>query len=583
MNKMIGNRRNLIFAALVVLAPVLYVCLQLQRTSGLFFPPDEFGYWENVARMLGLDWSGSTFMQSYYAKGYSMLLYPLAKMFSSTLSMYKGAVVINAVLFGLQGIVLLEYLGELMPDFGDNNGRGLRLYIIAATGVFYPAHFVYMNYTIAETLVCLLVTVVFWMLAQYENNGKVIPAMIAVISAAFLLFTHFRTIGVLISVLLIIPVIWQKKQNRKPILTDRRGLIALVVLTVCVILIAVSPLRSGIKYLDDQLNRLQKIITIEGALDIIMGIIGKLFYISVSTFGLFFLCVRRIWRKRREWLGGVSFAVAVMISIMISAVFFVGGKGIDYLVYGRYTEIFAPIIVCIGLVEIRDGCKGIAGDETGIKQSESNKKLAIICSVIMASAAVVLVVYAAVRGMNVYMNDFIIGLAWMFGRKHPLINQLIGIPTLISIVVLWMIIWLMNKSLEKDSQNKAFIRYGFGAFSITLLAVFTGIGLYMSEVCVYHFHELDRRDVELFEWITEEYDKGHQVDFLRPPGVNYIGHLQFYMFDRTINYIDGPDPEAFTTGLSDIVVTYDNYEFRDMLAGKYASMDQSPHFVVYYN
>ncbi len=55
------------------------------------------------------------------------------------------------------------------------------------------------------------------------------------------------------------------------------------------------------------------------------------------------------------------------------------------------------------------------------------------------------------------------------------------------------------------------------------------------------------------------------------------------MFDRTIRYIDGPDPEAFSTDSRDVVITYHNYENQDVLREKYHTTTESPHFVVYYN
>ena len=318
---------------------------------------------------------------------------------------------------------------------------------------FYPAHFVYMNYTIAETLICLLLTLIFYFLARYENTGRMIFAVMTCVFSLALMFTHFRTIGVAISTVLMVVAIRMKKSGKE--VSVRYVSVILLILVICVVAVAISPLRSGYKYLDDQLGRLQRLFTAEGLSDIIMGTIGKIFYVCVSTFGLFFLCVVRIWKRRKRCYGLVAFLISLTVSILISAVFFVGGKGIDYLVYGRYTEIFAPIIVCLGLCELRN-MMIIQTDGIGFDNACEDEKYTgygIICSVIMAFAAILLVIYAAIREMNVYMNDFIIGLAWPFGRSNPKVNQLLGIPALLTTAVLWVIIWIAKKRSAENSND----------------------------------------------------------------------------------------------------------------------------------
>ena len=545
-----------VYILISLLAPILYICVNLGRTNGLFFPPDEIGYWENAARMCGLDWSGSTFMQSYYAEGYSILLLPLLKMIQSPLLMYKCALLLNAILFGLNGLVIYAFLKELYCDDPESE-----ICLIALAAIFYPAHFIYMNYTIAETLLHLLVTTLFWMLLRYEHRRRTSDALIAVVVSLTMVFTHFRTIGVAFSAVIMIFAVWRKKKGKS--INVRTLVYACGVLMLIAIVFAICPIRSGIAYLDDKLDRFRMVIAPAGILSIIMGIVGKVFYISVSTIGMIFVCVRRIWSKRNESYTGITFLVSFMISIVIFAVFFVNGNGIDYLVYGRYTEIFAPIIMCVGLHEI---CEADGLDARFGKTSSAG----------IAISAVLLVIYATFCGINLYRRDFITGLSWVFGYKMPMVNELICIPALLCILAIWIMIWIIRSRSGMRTTVKKWI-----CVAITVFFVF--VGIYMSEICVYHYHELDREDVEIFKSVTDMYDNGREVVFLRPPGVNYIGHLQFYMFDRVINYIDGTGPEALTTGPEDVVVTYDNYENRDILSEKYEKMIESPHFVVYFN
>lgn len=52
---------------------VCHACLLFATNSRHFFPQDEFGYWNNAARIIGLDWSQIADGQSSYAYGYSLV------------------------------------------------------------------------------------------------------------------------------------------------------------------------------------------------------------------------------------------------------------------------------------------------------------------------------------------------------------------------------------------------------------------------------------------------------------------------------------------------------------------------------
>lgn len=531
-----------IFFASVLFIPLIYVAANLSRTSGLFFPPDEFGYWENAAALRGLDWSGATFMQSYYAKGYSVILLVISYVFRDPVMMYKAALLVNAFVFSLSALALYALCKEI------SKGRPAKDCVIAATAAFYPAHFVYMNYTIAESLIYLLVTLIFLFLARFERTGRKSYAAASIILSVAVLATHFRTFGILIAVLAMI-IFYKKIKNGRS-----ASFVAALVFAVPVIFavaLGCTPFTTGITYFDDQLVRLRETLTFPGLIDLAAGIVGKIFYICVSTFGLFFFFVKRIIRKRKDGITEVSLALSFAISVAVSSVFFVGGKGIDYLVYGRYNEIYAPVMICYALYELTDSERMSVNETLGF-------------SLFAGLSSVILFLYAKRCGINIYMNDFMIGMSWPFGDKLPMLNVLFGVSTLICVIPLWI---MRTKKLPK----------------IVIAAAFLAIGIFMSEKCAYHFHDLDRADLEMFKEVEDMYDDGHRVIFIRSPWTNYVGHLQFYMWDKKIDYIEGLDLDAYNTKPDDVIVTYPNYEDPLQFKVRYGASKETPHFILYYN
>ncbi len=536
------NNRYRLTIGIVAIYSIIYFSINIFRTRGLFFPPDEFGYWENAASFLGIDWKGASFGQSYYAKGYSFLLLPICVLFQDPIKMYNAALFVNTILFFLQMLVL----NELCIELGLKSDKKSYYWILLA-GVFYPAHFVYMNYTMSESLLYVLLTIVFWMLAKYENKRTNRYACLTLLFCILLNITHFRTVGVTIAVVMVLLYMGLMKYKRD---TSLNVVLTLTFIVILYIFLLVFMQRDSV-YLNDKIIRLRKVFTFPGLLSFFVGMIGKIYYVMVSTFGILFFYMRRLWRKRRESPAEIAIFISFIISIAVSSVFFVNGNGVDYLIYGRYTEIFVPIMVCLGLSELE--C-----------MEKPSTYYLMGCSLVVAMSSVVVFFYAVINGINMYMNDFIIGTTWMFGQNMPKLNILFAVPTLICVISFWIL--------------------GLKKLPVAILtAVFVVIGIYMSEICVYSYHDKDRSDVDMFDKVSQMYDRGHEVVFLRSPWSNYIGHLQFYMWDRKIKYIEGLDPEAYETGADDVVVTYPNYEEPDQLLARYDTREETSHFIVYYN
>ena len=99
---------------IVAIMATIMLMHYLPKSYGIFFPQDEFGYWNNAAKIIGLDWSDVAFGQSRYAYGYSLLLVPILVLLKSNpLMLYKVAITLNVVLLVIYSGLLYKIVKKI--------------------------------------------------------------------------------------------------------------------------------------------------------------------------------------------------------------------------------------------------------------------------------------------------------------------------------------------------------------------------------------------------------------------------------------------------------------------------------------
>lgn len=99
-------------------------------------------------------------------------------------------------------------------------------------------------------------------------------------------------------------------------------------------------------------------------------IYGKLFYLGSVSLGLFFSALGFLWKKGKPFrscgnepgeagkrLVCFYLLAGIVLQLLISVVFTISGERIDYLLYGRYNEIFLPLTVVLGIMNLTEASK----------------------------------------------------------------------------------------------------------------------------------------------------------------------------------------------------------------------------------
>ncbi|HEY1633492.1 MAG TPA: glycosyltransferase family 39 protein [Acidimicrobiales bacterium] len=276
--------------------------------------------------------------------GYSLLLVPLWWFSTAAYTVYREALVINALLAGITAALVYALAGRLAPKVPT----GVRA-IATAVVVAYPSFLVYSNLVTSENLLIpgFLVLCLAAMTA-FSSRRPVHWAVLGVLGG-LLYLVHPRGLAVVIALVLVAAwVLWPWRVNWPPLAAFALGLVAS--LTVSQVLVIYA--NGGVTTNPGLFH-----VTHAGDYPLIFyGMSGSLLYLLVGTAGLFALGIWAVTKRAgaivRGADGGPEFPVVIFIVVSLIGVWLLAslvdaeGVGIGYFINGRYDEgVLAPILL----------------------------------------------------------------------------------------------------------------------------------------------------------------------------------------------------------------------------------------------
>jgi hypothetical protein len=343
--------RNRLIAGTVALF-VLRLLLSLIRT-GPIVVADEIGYLTN-ARLLSGGIPGQLDRAPFYRGGYSLVLVPLLKLGASPSLTYHLVLALNAALaaslFGLLYVLCTRCAG-VSP----------RVAVYPAlAGAVYPAVTVLSQAALSENalfpLTCVWLILACGLLAAHDRRSGQLWAIALGACGAALWAVHGRMLAALV---LTAGVLLWAAVRRRARLPD--ALLGLVVLAVGV---------WAVQRLNDHLiahnygghaagefdSRINALLGFHPLLTTLGNLVGQLWYIVVATFGLVgvvFMAAAQRPGQNDEPDGRRTILVLTLsltaLLLIVSAGAFPSRARPDMLIYGRYVEVVAPVIVALGL------------------------------------------------------------------------------------------------------------------------------------------------------------------------------------------------------------------------------------------
>lgn len=566
---------DLLFCTVLLSCVLMY---GIGRIYGFIIYPDEFGYWASAARVLGYDWSKIASLGSYYSYGYSILLIPILFLFHDPVVTYRAAIVMNMLLLLGTFFLLLEIVSILFPK------KKVEMRIIfSGIALFYPTWIFYMQITLAEVALVFAFCLVSFVLLKYLDTGRMPWMIFLVVAMGFLYAIHMRTIAVILAVCVtLFGRMIRRGRKGKQFLVFLLSMVLCLSLAVLFKNIVQSHIYAGsgaeqlaINDYAGQWSKIAAIFSKEGVRAFLVSLVGKIYYLGMSTFGLFYLgcsfMLRRMLQstgRRKKWGRNLYFYLflflAVMGEILINAIYCKDYGRIDSLVYGRYDELILPIVMVLGLHE-----------------------LSFVCQRLRRCAAIMVVI-----------GGFHIGITWLLERVveiHNITNLHGGyfIPGLCYALkfvpfspdtffwwallvdsILMLFVWLVFSFCSRKP--------GWEQVLWMIVGLEIVLGIMLCEQFTYPYNRVSYGNASLAGELEEKIAEGRRlVSYHNNPDDVFISSLQFLLRDEEIVLVSEAEREKLKP--SDLVVLYAREDDKGYLMTRYEKCKSYGSFWFYYN
>lgn len=538
--KRVGENSYLIFILLLIFCLYQY---GIQKIYGFTIYPDEFGYWANAADAVGYDWSQIASVGAYYSFGYSLILIPVLKIFKGGVAAYRAAVAVNMLLMCISIFLLHGIAGKLFPDMGK-----VRKVFLGGVAVLYPPCIFYMQMTMTEVLLCFLFLLVFYLLLSFlekaDGLGAIALTIALAIALVYMYCVHMRTIGIVIACGLVC-FLWGmiNKGKVKQILV-LAGVFALS--AVVAYLLKSHAVSEVFSYAEEdilskttyggQWEKLAHIFTMQGICQFLQEIIGKLFYLGLSSFGLCYWaliwCVRECAdlvnrRKRKEavlpkqW-GAVFLLLAAIGEVLISSIFMHQSPKVDGLIYGRYQEMLVPVMIMIG---------------SAFMEKTGKYVVPVIMSMggILGAMAWMLHKTVEERGLEGLRGYHVPGISYVVNENNPDMELFFRDTWLLGFGMMIFACIIVYMSAKRG--------YEWLLSFILIMEILAGVQI--SAHYTYRGNRVNFESLMISDTIRELGKETDKVAYLEEGRPELAGFLQMQMPDRTIHMIK---PEALENG-----------------------------------
>lgn len=363
--KLTKNQKLFCSALIYILILMASAIYRIKVLNTPYFT-DEIGYWAAGAWFAGVDWSPVMSKLPYYGYGYGLFLTPLFSMIKDSSGMFYAAVLLNA--FFLTGTFLCIY--RIMCILYNKNHQALMF--VAFASCMYTYNIVYAHITMSEICLTFFTALMILRFCIFCKKPTFVNNMLWTIMLAALIMIHLRTLTYLIiGIAFWLFIIFRKKQNWKTIVF---AFLLTALMCVMVFLIkdyivdnlytsvSVGTHLSGNDSIVGRLSILKNIFHIDWWKNFFTSIIGKTFYLCVSTFFLIpvavYTCIKKALNDEQR-LEHSYMLVMLICNLGFNALTMMFPGRVDQFLYGRYVENLLPIYLAIAFIQIIENKKNI--------------------------------------------------------------------------------------------------------------------------------------------------------------------------------------------------------------------------------
>lgn len=402
-----------------------------------------------------------------------------------------------------------------------------------------------------------------------------------------LYIVHMRTIGILLSVMIVLAMhILCRKEKRWHLL---------VAIAVVVLLFATTSffkdqtllyvyggknleLAAGNDY-SGQIAKIRYLFTKQGMYDFIMILLGAVLYLGLATYGVFYWGIFALLRhlaamylnrkKRKQATVRQKFSLFLLLSvisqIMVSSIYLLTLGEVDDYTYGRYNELVVPFVMVLGFTVLWE------------------KKARIIWSVtgIMAIFQVIVTLLVSRQitdtGADPFFGYFMVGISYLYDgqgfRAYDFYAKALLFGELLTVFVVLMIL-LCRKSIRKQH------------IIMVLAVVQMVLAVHADRLYLDPFKKAAFRDSRIADQIGELWEDGRKIIYMDGDSRAFIGMLQFMARDVEIQVAEsGKQISEYADDIArnDVLIFSYKDETAREWADTYTHRNTYGHFTILYN
>ena len=233
-----------------------------------------------------------------------------------------------------------------------------------------------------------------------------------------------------------------------------------------------------------------------------------------------------------------------------------GGGRVDHILYGRYIEFLFPILIAIGLIEMR-----------------TIKHLFIKNIILVASTGIGLpIIFHLIdeRKADIFVGYFVVGISYLLNEKNYSKDYFFSAYLLGSIVILFVTFITI---LSKKYKN------GIQIYLLLILLEITG-GLLVSQKYNYSFNSVLAMDLQSYEEVMQE-NSEKEIYYVYENNEPVINSLQFYYKSKTIHLIAPSEISKINPQNSTVILDVESKYIKNV-EEEYENRKRTSSFAIYY-
>ncbi len=575
---MILHYKEYLFAIAILFA---FWAFGIGSTYGFSIFPDEFAYWSYAARLAGYDWSDVTALAPYYSYGYSLILIPIFVFCKDAVTAYRIAVSINFLFLFLAMVALAGTMKRMMPD------KKMPIVLFSALTVLLPCNLFYTQMTLTEVFLVALYIAAGSVLYRYLENNRLSTLLLLMLILIYLYTVHMRTVGVLLAAMIVVTIhIFLRGDKRWHVLAALGAALALFAAADFLKQQAFVYVYGGINQelvaandYSGQMEKIRSVLSLEGFYDLLISLAGKVLYLGLATWGLFYWGIYGMVRQAFALLRNIKkhvsakpqqfFAVFVLLTvaaqIVIGTIYLLTLGEIGDYTYGRYSEMVIPFVMVWGFAVLwKERARFVWTATGGLALLQGLTTFLVVRQII-------------VTGADNFQGYFLVGISYLYNEADFQVDSFYAAAYLFCelLTVLVTAMALFCRSRKKR-------QYLLTAFAVVELV----LAMRADIIYLEPFKKAAFRDSRMVDKMQTMQEEGRRIIYMDQVFPPYVGILQFMGRDLDIQVMEHreavADYEGDITDEDILIFAFDD-AFLEEWEDKYAQKDVYGHFALLYD